>query len=180
MNVYTKTGDHGTTSLVGGTRVAKNDIRLDAYGTVDELNSWLGFILSLGIPEKQAADFVIYLQNRLFDLGAALATEADAKWQPKTITDDDIAAVEAEIDRMDEKLPRNNRFVLPGGTKVAAATNIARTVCRRAERIMVGMPDGTCPAQHNALVFVNRLSDYLFVAGRYCNFIAGQPETYWQ
>ena len=180
MKVYTKTGDRGTTSLVGGTRVAKNDPRLDAYGTVDELNSWLGYILSLGVPEEKAADFFIYLQNRLFDLGAALATEADAEWQPKSIADADIAAVEAEIDRMEEYLPRNNRFILPGGTPAAAAANIARTVCRRAERIMVGLPDGTCPAQQNALIFVNRLSDYLFVAGRYLNHLAGQPETYWQ
>lgn len=180
MKIYTKTGDYGTTSLVGGTRIAKNDMRLDAYGTIDELNSWLGFILSLGIDEEQSMQFITWLQNRLFDLGCALATEADSKWQPKLISKNDILTVEAEIDRLEAVLPLHDKFILPGGTKTAAAANIARTVCRRAERIIVGLPADSCPGQQQALELTNRLSDYLFVLGRYAKHLSHHPESFWE
>lgn len=180
MKVYTKTGDKGTTSLVGGSRVAKNDARLDAYGTVDELNSWIGFVVSCGADAPGVRDFLTRLQSKLFDLGCCLATEKDSEWLPAVITDKDIAVIEKEIDRMEAELPRHDRFILPGGTKAASAANIARTVCRRAERIMVGLPDGTCPGQPEALRYVNRLSDYLFVLSRYLNLAAGQTESFWE
>lgn len=190
MKIYTRTGDRGTTSLVGGTRIAKNDLRLDAYGTVDELNSWIGFIISLGVDDEPTVRFLLSLQNSLFDLGCALATEIDAKWQPKTITATDIEQIEIEIDRMDATLPHHDKFILPGGIPAAAATQIARTVCRRAERLILSLltsrdeaSDTTqraFPGQDEALQFINRLSDYLFVLARYLNHLASCPETYWQ
>lgn len=180
MKIYTKTGDKGTTSLVGGTRIAKSDLRLDAYGTIDELNSWLGFILSCGVKDDATLEFISALQNKLFDLGCALATEKDAKWQPTLITDADIKALENEIDRIEATLPCHDKFILPGGCQPAAAANIARTVCRRAERMMVGLPEDACPGQTVALGFVNRLSDYLFVLGRHLNHLSGEPESFWQ
>lgn len=179
MKVYTKTGDRGTTSLVGGTRVPKNDVRLEAYGTIDELNSWIGIILSLGISDEQSRHMLNVIQNKLFDVGSTLATEIDSKWQPRAVNDDDTQALETEIDRLEGILPTHDRFILPGGAKTAAAANVARTVCRRAERIIVSLPDKTCPAQTETAKFVNRLSDYLFVLGRYCNFLAGEPEIFW-
>lgn len=180
MKIYTKTGDSGTTSLVGGSRIAKNDIRLEAYGTVDELNSWLGMILSFGIADEPTARFVRTVQNRLFDLGCALATELDSKWKPAAIGDGDVQAVEAEIDRMDAQLPRHDKFILPDGTQAACSAHVARTVCRRAERIMIAIPVDTYPGQKNCLKYVNRLSDWLFVLARYLNYTAGHAESYWQ
>lgn len=187
MKIYTKTGDKGTTSLVGGTRINKDDIRLEAYGTIDELNSWIGFIISLlsaecrgRSAEAEVKDVLVKIQNTLFDLGCALATEKEAKWQPKQITDEDIMLVEKEIDLMENELPRHDKFILPGGTQSASAAHIARTVCRRAERIMVALPADSCPSQKEALAYVNRLSDYLFVLARYLNHKAGETETFWQ
>jgi len=179
MKVYTKTGDRGTTSLVGGTRVAKNDPRLEAYGTIDELNSWIGYILAIGIDEEVSRHVLTTIQNKLFDVGSTLATEFDSKWQPRTVTDEDTRALETEIDRLESILPSHDRFILPGGAKTAAAANIARTVCRRAERNIVSLPESTCPAQTQTARFVNRLSDYLFVLGRYCNFLAKECEIFW-
>ncbi len=178
MKVYTKTGDKGTTSLVGGTRVAKNDPRLEAYGTIDELNSWLGLILAYPIADVQTERFLTVTQHRLFDIGAALATEIDSKWQPTEITDQDLEAVEAEIDRMENTLPAHDRFILPGGTKLSAVTNIARTVTRRAERLIISLPAETAPGQAQIIRFVNRLSDYLFVLSRYFNFLAHHREIF--
>lgn len=180
MKIYTKTGDKGTTSLVGGTRVSKCDIRLNAYGTVDELNSWLGFIISL--MEGQDATsrkFLFRLQNMMFDLGCALATEADSKYRPKEITMSDVEEIETEIDRLEAVLPHHDKFILPGGTKAASAANVARTVCRRAERIMCGMDYESFAGGDCAMQFINRVSDYLFVLGRHLNNIAGEPEKFW-
>lgn len=180
MKIYTKTGDKGTTSLVGGTRVPKTDSRLEAYGTVDELNSWLGFVLSLSELDAEASAFIVRQQNCLFDLGCALATEATSAWQPAQLTENHVGEVEREIDRLETCLPAHDRFILPGGTKGASAANIARTVCRRAERIMSALPAGTYPGEAQALAYVNRLSDYLFVLARYINHKAGVTETYWE
>lgn len=179
MKIYTKTGDKGTTSLVGGTRVSKNDLRLDAYGTVDELSSWIGFILSCNPGNESVSSDLNKIQNQLFDLGCALATEKDASWQPRSISREDISFIESLIDTMELQLPKHDKFILPGGTQGASAANIARTVCRRAERIMVSLPHETCPNQELALQYVNRLSDYLFVLARFINFIAGMEESYW-
>lgn len=180
MKIYTKTGDKGTTSLVGGTRISKSSIRLDAYGTIDELNSWIGFIRSFGIEDKQTDNFLEKLQNSLFNLGADLATEMDVNSDVAAKFVYPIELTESEIDRMDALLPALQNFVLPGGCKSASATHIARTVCRRAERIMVSLPVDCYPNQREAISFVNRLSDYLFVLARYLNFQENTPETYWQ
>lgn len=181
VKIYTKTGDKGTTSLVGGTRVAKDDLRLHAYGTVDELNSWIGLV------SAQAADMLpdvdrqllVWIQNRLFDLGSELATEPDSKWRPKEISDEDVAHLELAIDRIDADLPVHNRFILPGGTVASAQAQVARTVARRAERHMVTL-SGTVPVGGPAMRFVNRLSDYLFTLARQLNMLAGAPEVFWE
>lgn len=179
MKIYTKTGDKGTTSLIGGTRVSKDDDRLDAYGTVDELNAWLGLILSLGVGEAESESFILWLQHKLFDLGAALATEKGSKWTPSLITDSDIEHIENEIDRIEPELPKHDKFILPGGTTVSSAANVARTVCRRAERVMIGLPSDIYPGQPEAQQFINRLSDYLFVLSRYLNHLSDTAETFW-
>lgn len=179
MKIYTRTGDDGTTSLVGGTRVAKSSPRLQAYGTVDELNSHIGLLLSLGgIPDDHRR-VLSYVQHLLFNLGAQLATEPESKFQPQGITKNDIEALEKAIDAAQDTLPPLRRFILPGGTTAAAQANVARTVARRAERHMTGMTLAQCPVHPDALRFINRLSDYLFVLARLINHTAGTPETFW-
>lgn len=184
MKIYTRTGDKGTTSLVSGTRVAKNHPRLDAYGTVDELNSHLGLLDAFcrrqsPAPDAASLDTLLWVQHRLFDLGCMLATEEDSKWQPKTLADGDVTRLEEEIDRLDAVLPRMTAFILPGGTVASAQAQVARTVARRAERQMVTL-SGQVTVAPPAMLFVNRLSDWLFVFARYLNHISGQPETVWQ
>lgn len=180
MSIYTKTGDKGSTSLVGGTRVPKDDLRLDAYGTIDELNSWIGFIISCGVDDENVSEILVRIQNLLFDIGAILATEKTSKWKPSEITNEDVSLLENEIDRMTAALRPNNRFILPGGTLAASSAHIARTVCRRAERIIVSMPDDSCEGYFTLLEFINRLSDYLFVLARYLNHLSNMPEIYWE
>ena len=181
MKIYTRTGDAGTTSLVGGTRVSKTHPRLEAYGTVDEVNSHLGLLAAYDIPEGDRKT-LLWLQNRLFDLGCQLATEEDSKWKPRAITADDVAHLEALIDEVDASLPRHNRFILPGGTAAAAQAHVARTVARRAERDMLRLDQalGGEKIAPEALKFVNRLSDYLFVTARHLNIVAGYEEIFWE
>lgn len=179
MKIYTKTGDSGTTSLVGGTRVPKNSPRLNAYGTIDELNSWIGYILSFPIADKTTSHILTVTQHLLFDIGSALATEINSKWRPAEISDKDFEAIESEIDRLDAILPHHDKFILPGGTQLSSVTNIARTVTRRAEREILSLEPDTCPGQVKIVKFVNRLSDYLFVLSRYFNFLAKQHEIFW-
>lgn len=178
-NVYTRTGDAGTTSLVAGTRIAKDHARLEAYGTVDELNSWLGLLdSSKHIPEAAHAT-LSRAMNLLFDIGAALATEESSKWQPAPLPDAVVADLEAEIDNLDQTLPRHNQFILPGGHPDAARANIARTVARRAERRIVTLAAITA-VDPNILKYINRLSDYLFILSRAINKQTGTPELFWQ
>lgn len=178
MKVYTKTGDAGTTSLVGGKRVMKCSPRLEAYGTVDELNSHIGMLVALGVPEPASKDLE-WIQNKLFDLGSLLATEPESKYQPRSLTSHDVERLEGAIDAMDPQLPTLRNFVLPGGTVSAAEANIARTVARRAERQMVKMNSDGLAIAPEAMRFINRLSDYLFVLARFINILAGNPEIYW-
>lgn len=179
MKIYTRTGDTGTTSLVGGTRVSKSSPRLEAYGTVDELNSHLGLLLSLpGIPDDHRS-VLTYIQHRLFNLGSVLATEPESKYQPQGITADDISAVENAIERADSLLPAKFQFILPGGLTAAAQANVARTVARRAERRMIALTHDNIPVAPESLRFINRISDYLFVLGRLINHLAGRQETVW-
>lgn len=179
MKVYTRTGDAGTTSLVGGARVSKASPRLEAYGTADELNSHIGLLLSMdGIPQA-ARDTLATVQHKLFNLGSQLATEPDSKWQPKGIAQADVDALEAAIDAAEATLPRHNQFILPGGTMAAAQANVARTVARRCERQIVAMAQAGIPVAPEALRYVNRLSDYLFAITRLINFNAGQRDIFW-
>lgn len=178
-NIYTKTGDAGTTSLVGGSRVSKASARLDAYGTADELNSHIGVLLALeGVPQD-TRNVLKKVQHRLFNLGSELATEPESKWKPQGITDADVDMLEAAIDTVDSSLPRHNRFILPGGTLAAAQANVARTVARRCERHMVRMTENGQPVAPTAMRFINRLSDYLFVIGRQINILSSKEEIFW-
>lgn len=175
-NIYTRTGDKGTTSLVGGKRVPKTDPRLEAYGTVDELNGWLGLLdSSRQIPEAAHAT-LLRAMNNLFDIGAALATEPESAWQPAPFAPEQVQTLEADIDALDATLPRHNRFILPGGHPDAARANIARTVARRAERRMTVLPD----VDANIMQYINRLSDYLFVLSRAINILNSRDEIFWQ
>ena len=175
-NVYTRTGDRGTTSLVGGTRVDKTDPRLEAYGTVDELNSWLGLLYSLPQVPETAKNELLAAMNSLFDIGAALATEPGSAWQPKPLPQERIAMLEKAIDRMDAAHPRHNTFILPTGNSAAAQANIARTVARRAERRILAI-EGSL--DQGILRYINRLSDYLFILSREINIFNGSSEIFW-
>ncbi len=180
MKIYTRTGDQGLTSLVGGTRVPKTSPRLEAYGTVDELNSHIGLLLALdGIPAP-ARDTLNRVQHRLFNLGSQLATEPESSYQPQGITDADVALIEAAIDSVDSALPRHNRFILPGGAPAAAQAHVCRTVARRAERRMLQMHQQGSPVDPAAMRYINRLSDYLFVLARQINLNTNTPETFWE
>ncbi|MGL4779732.1 MAG: cob(I)yrinic acid a,c-diamide adenosyltransferase [Bacteroidales bacterium] len=166
-NLYTKTGDKGTTSLVGGSRVSKASVRLHAYGTIDELNSYLGLLICEIDQEDEQNQILRFIQHKLFSVGGYLATEPDSPYYKHgcSISEESIIKMETEIDKIDQKLPKLNRFVLPGGSKAAAIASIARTICRRAERIICEIAE-TEPVDTNVLIFVNRLSDYLFALSR--------------
>lgn len=180
--LYTRTGDLGTTSLVDGSRVEKSHPRLEAYGTIDELNSWMGVIATdPGLP-ADCRPLIVDIQNRLFDLGAYLATPEPSDGQmPQTasLNQKTISDVECEIDRLDDAVPQLRQFVLPGGSQLSAWCHVARTVCRRAERHCISLA-ATAYVDPNAIRYVNRLSDYLFVLARYVNARAGIAELTWQ
>ncbi len=179
MKIYTKTGDSGETSLFAGGRVPKNDPRVEAYGTVDELNSWLGLIRSYPVSQE-TQDWLETIQNDLFVLGADLATPLDSNpsWLVR-MTEPPAQALESGIDRMDEQLAPLKAFILPGGTPAAGSLHIARTVCRRAERLCVALGQ-TEGVNAHALTYLNRLSDFLFTLARFVNLQAGEAETKWQ
>ena len=178
MKIYTRTGDSGETSLFDGTRARKNDARVDAYGEVDELNAWLGFVRA-SQPDAIVDEALQLIQRDLFALGAQLADPGDrlaARVTKAVIADDHVARLEALIDRLEEGLPPLRRFILAGGTPAGAALHVARTVCRRAERRMVGLEPPVDPV---LVRYVNRLSDLLFVLARFENHRAGGAETVW-
>ena len=178
MKIYTRTGDSGETSLFDGTRARKNDARVDAYGEVDELNAWLGFVRA-SQPDAIVDEALQLIQRDLFALGAQLADPAD-KLAPRVtkavIADDDVTRLEALIDRLEEGLPPLRRFILAGGTPAGAALHVARTVCRRAERRMVALDP---PIDLVLIRYINRLSDLLFVLARVANHRGGVAETEW-
>lgn len=164
--IYTKTGDAGKSGLIGGARVSKSDMRLEAYGTLDELNSHLGLVAS-ELPDETDVAFVRTIQHHLFRLGTSLATD-DGVTEPvfkHPVTEDMIMGLEQEIDRLELHLPKLERFVLPGGNRAAACCHIARTVCRRAERRIIQVME-VFEVDRFIAVYVNRLSDYLFVLSR--------------
>lgn len=174
MKIYTKTGDDGTTGLFSGKRVSKADLRVETYGTVDELNSIIGLILTYDLPKSTMKHFTT-LSNLLFIMGSDLATPSDAnvvKYKLDRIEDKHIEWLEKLIDKYSEDLPELKNFILPGGTRVAALCHQARTVCRRAERLAVALMNNE-KISKNIIIFLNRLSDFLFTAARYINNISG-------
>ena len=178
MKIYTRTGDAGETSLFDGTRVGKQDPRVDAYGEVDELNAWLGLVRASRLDADVDVE-LLHIQRDLFALGAQLADPADRiadRVVKATLGDADVARLEALIDRLEAELPPLKRFILAGGTPAGASLHVARTVCRRAERRMVAL---TPAADAVLLRYINRLSDLLFVLARVMNHRAGAAETEW-
>ena len=178
MKIYTRTGDAGETSLVGGSRVAKSDPHVDAYGEVDELNAWLGVVRASRVDPAVDQDLE-HLQRDLFALGAQLADPAGklaGRVAKAIIGDEDVARLESLIDRLEAELPPLRRFILAGGTPAGAALHLARTVCRRAERRMVALAPPVDPV---LLRYINRLSDLLFVLARTVNHRGGVPEAEW-
>jgi cob(I)alamin adenosyltransferase len=175
--IYTRGGDQGETSLGDGSRVSKLDVRIAAYGTVDELNSAVGFVLAGGCP-PDIADVLVRVQNELFDLGADLSVPLEAEGRLR-ITEAQVDALERDCDRFNETLPELRSFVLPGGTETAARLHLARALCRRAER------DGIAASRVHALnplalVYLNRLSDLLFILARVANAADGGKEPLWR
>ena len=167
MKVYTKTGDKGQTSLVGGQRVSKSNIRIEAYGTIDELNSFIGMLRNYKI-DSHDLDLLSFIQNKLFDIGSVLAfIEKDAKYKVelKQIEDIDIKRLEQSIDTYSKELPIQKNFIIPAGSEIISWCNICRTICRRAERRIIEIND-TDFSNSNLNIFINRLSDLLFVMGR--------------
>lgn len=177
--IYTRTGDGGQTSLVGGTRVSKTHVRLEAYGTVDELNSFLGLLVTR--LEAEDRIFVQWIQNELFVVGSYLATDSEKTElrAASIVTPEQVAKIEAEIDRLDALVPPLKAFVLPGGDEGAALCHVCRTVCRRAERRILSLAE-EAPVSAELLAFINRLSDYLFVLSRKINQDNKKDEIFWQ
>lgn len=179
-NLYTRTGDMGETSLVGGERVRKTSKRLEAYGTLDEFSSFLGVVLSAHSCPEEIRGQLLKVQNELFNLGAYLATAPKDGETPKcSVGDIELKEIEGWIDALDEQTPKIRAFVLPGGCELSAHAHVARTVCRRAERRILALAEVSYvdPA---LIAYVNRLSDYLFIAARYLNFMSGVEEIVWQ
>lgn len=177
--IYTRTGDDGTTSLIGGKRVPKNSVRIEAYGMVDELNSWLGLIVTTPSMSAEMRDKIRVIQNRLFDIGAILATAPDSEWKPAPFKTENLRMIETLIDDIDKNLPTLKQFILPGGCADSARAQIARTVARRAERAIIALSSQE-PVDPVIISYINRISDLLFVMSRDINCKAGEQEICWQ
>lgn len=176
--LYTATGDKGQTSLVGGKRVAKDDIRLEAYGTVDELNAFIGLLDNLHDIPGEFKDHLKVVQNKLFNIGAYLATETAPGTTARGLDADDIRRIEQEIDLLDAELPPLSNFVLPGGSRISSMAHVCRTVARRCERRIVTLA-GQRSIDPNVLTYINRLSDYFFVLARFNNIHNQIEENFW-
>ena len=178
MKIYTKTGDKGFTSLIGGTRVPKSHIRIESYGTVDELNSYVGLIIDQDI-DAHHKEILKQVQDRLFTIGSSLASDPE---KSRMIIPDlhleDIELLEKEMDTMNEQLPELRHFILPGGSNAISYCHIARCVCRRAERITVHLA-GESTVDEKVTIYLNRLSDYLFTLGRKIGNESKVPENQW-
>ena len=179
MKIYTKTGDGGTTALFGGKRVSKADLRIETYGTIDELNSFIGLVRDQEVNQKRKEELV-EIQDRLFTIGSILATEpGNTKVKTPTLSEDDVQFLEQKIDIMDAALPAMRSFVLPGGHYAVSHCHVARTVCRRAERICIAL--GAHEAVEPLIIkYLNRLSDYLFVLSRKVSHELNAEETPWK
>jgi cob(I)alamin adenosyltransferase len=179
LRIYTKTGDRGETGLFGGTRLPKNHVRIEAYGTIDELNAMTGYLCD-SVTEGSVRDLLVQIQNNLFTIGGMLALDPSKKSLsvPK-IAESDVARLEDAIDSMEEELPPIRQFVLPSGHVTSSLAHVTRTVCRRAERAVVALH--ACePVEPLILQYLNRLADYFFVLARYLNLLAGASERPWQ
>lgn len=179
MKIYTRTGDDGTTSLFAGGRVSKSTLRVDAYGTVDELNSVIG-LARAHHPTTQTDQYLELVQNQLFRLGSDLATpmEAKADWLVR-INGEAVEWLEQTIDQMTDALPQLRDFILPGGSLVSSHLQVARAVCRRAERLVVALAQSDEPINDHARMYLNRLSDWLFTLARWENHQLGVKEPIW-
>jgi cob(I)alamin adenosyltransferase len=181
QKIYTKTGDKGNTSLIGGTKVPKSDIRIETYGTVDELNSWIGLINDQ-LNNTQLQPELKEIQDRLFTIGSSLATDADK--EPKMKLPDlhasDITFLEEKIDAMTATLPPMKSFILPGGHPTVSSIHICRCVCRRAERLTINMQIHELFVDEKLIQYLNRLSDYLFTLARYAAQLLGAEEIPWK
>lgn len=178
--VYTRTGDNGTTSLVGGIRIRKSDARLEAYGTVDELSANLGLLAAM-LPEGEERSLIIRTQNNLFNVGTHLATDQSQTplYPSAHLPEGETELLEHAIDQMNARLPEAQGFILPGGCQAAAQAHVCRTVCRRAERRIAALAE-TATISDEIQQYINRLSDFLFVLAKIINFNTGQEEILWK
>ena len=180
LKIYTKVGDKGTTSLIGGTKVLKSDLRIEAYGTIDELNSYVGLCNDL-LTDDHAKKILKEIQDRLFTIGSSLACdpEKEPKMKIPDLKDEDVSLLEKEIDKMNEVLPQMKNFILPGGHATVSHIHIARCICRRAERCCVRLNE-QATEDLMILKYLNRLSDYLFVLARYASHSLNVQEIAWK
>lgn len=181
LKIYTKTGDLGTTSLIGGTKVPKSHLRIETYGTIDELNSYIGLVSDL-ITDEGSRQTLKEIQDRLFTIGSSLACDPEKEPLMKIpdLKENDIEMLEKGMDRMNEALPPMKFFVLPGGHPAISTTHIARCVCRRAERLCVNMQEHELFVEPLVIKYINRLSDYLFVLSRYTGQLLHVNEIPWK
>lgn len=178
FKIYTKTGDKGETSLIGGVRVPKYHLRIEGYGTVDELNSYIGLIIDT-MQNKESGKMLYEIQDRLFTIGSVLASDPEkSKMKIPDLHESDIELLEQEMDFMDAKLPELKHFILPGGTIVASHCHVARCICRRAERLVVHL-SAEAEVPEIIIRYLNRLSDYLFMLSRYVVHQIGATEVIW-
>jgi cob(I)alamin adenosyltransferase len=178
MKIYTKTGDDGTTGLLGAGRVGKDDPRIESYGTVDELNATLGMARACGGLDADLDGLVARVQDDLFTVGAALADPDPSGKFHNVVSENQTTKLEAEIDRLEAELPPLTQFILPGGSPAAARLHLARTICRRAERLVVHLAH-LSDVPDNLVAYLNRLSDFLFVLARAANQRSGVADTPW-
>lgn len=181
LKIYTKTGDKGTTSLIGGTKVPKSHLRIEAYGTVDELNSYIGLCRDI-LSDENSRTILQEVQDRLFTIGSSLACDPikEPKMRIPDLKEEDVTLLEKEIDKMNEAIPPMKSFILPGGHITVSHLHIARCVCRRAERCCVRLELESLEVEQVILKYLNRLSDYLFVLARFVSFQLNSGEIPWK
>jgi cob(I)alamin adenosyltransferase len=181
IKIYTKTGDAGKTALIGGTKVPKSHIRIDSYGTIDELNSFIGMVRDQ-VDDDHSKNVLKEIQDRLFTIGSSLACDPEKEPLMKMpdLKEDDVTFLEREIDKMNEVLPAMKNFILPGGHLAVSTAHVARCVCRRGERICVAMQEHEEFIDPLVLKYLNRLSDYLFVLARYIGHLLNAEEIAWK
>jgi cob(I)alamin adenosyltransferase len=181
FKIYTKTGDLGKTSLIGGTKVSKNNIRIDAYGTIDELNSFIGLSADQ-LTHQPSKDILKEIQDRLFTIGSSLACDPDKAPQLKIpdLKEQDVELLEREIDKMNDDLAEMKSFILPGGHVAISTAHVTRCVCRRAERICVNMIENNLFVDPLIIKYLNRLSDYLFVLARFIGYLLRVEDIPWK